>query len=89
MHKTQKLLIQNLYWNTSKNKYGITEFIETSTKYAGDSLDGINIKELFNSAITGRIGNTHLFNNILNIFGREFKSIISTIRNSANYYYYT
>lgn len=89
MHKTQKPLIQNLYWNTSKKKFGITEFIETSTKYAGDTLDGIDIKELFNSAITGRIGNTNLFNNILNIFGREFKSIISTIRNSAYNNYYT
>lgn len=54
-----------------------------------DNLDGIDIKEIFNSAITGKVGNTNIFNNILNIFGKEFKSIISTIRNSINNNYYT
>lgn len=49
----------------------------------------MNIKEIFSSAITGKIGNTNLFNSILNIFGKEFKSTISTLRNYTYYYYDT
>ena len=84
--------------NTSSNdeilkqqqqELGISDFIEKSKEYTKDNLDGIDIGEIFNSAITGRVGNTNLFNNILNLFGREFKSTISTIRNSTYYHYYT
>lgn len=74
----------------SKEKnYGISEFIKESNKYTESNLDGINIQEIFNSAITGRVGNTNFFNSILNLFGREFKDTISTIRNSSNNNYYT
>ena len=72
-----------------QQELGISDFIESSRKYTNDSLEGINIKEIFNSAITGRIGNTNLFNNILNLFGNEFKSTISTTRNYTNNHYYT
>lgn len=74
---------------SKKKNYGISEFIKESNKYTESNLDEINIQEIFNSAITGRVGNTNLFNSILNLFGREFKDTISTIRNSFNNNYYT
>lgn len=74
--------------SNSKN-FGISQFIDESTKYTKESLDGINIKEIFSSAITGKIGNTNLFNSILNVFGKELKSTISTLRNYINHHYYT
>ena len=58
-------------------------------RYTNKNLDGTNIKEIFDSAITGRVGNTNLFNNLLNLLGREFKSTISTIRNNTYYNYNT
>ena len=39
----------------------------------------MDIQNIFKEAITGRIGNTNLFNNILNILGRETKTAISNI----------
>ena len=72
-----------------QEELGISDFLEISNEYTKDNLEGTDIKEIFNSAITGRVGNSNLFNNILNLFGREFKSTISTIRNSTYYHYYT
>lgn len=74
--------------NKEKN-CGIYEFIEQSNKYTETTLDGIDIQDIFNSALTGRVGNTNLFNNILNLLGREFKNTISTIRHCINNYYST
>ena len=59
----------------------ITIFLNAK-KYTEDNLDGIDIKDLFNSAITGRVGNINLFNNVLNLLGREFKGTISSLRNN-------
>lgn len=58
---------------------GISDFISTSEEYTHDSLDGVNIQDVFKSAITGRIGNTNLFNNMLNVLGRETKTAVSNI----------
>lgn len=75
--------------NQQQQELGISEFINKANEYTKDNLEGINIKEIFDSAITGKIGNTNLFNNILNLFGKEFKSTISSMRNYINHYYYT
>ena len=68
--------------SSQQKELGISDFINISKKYTEDNLDGIDIKEVFNNAITGRVGNINLFNNILNLFGREFKSTISSLRYS-------
>lgn len=58
---------------------GISDFISTSKKYTQDSLTGLDIQDVFKSAITGRVGNTNLLNNILNVLGRETKTAVSNI----------
>lgn len=58
---------------------GISDFISTSKKYTQDSLAGLDIQGIFKSAITGRVGNTNLLNNILNVLGRETKTAVSNI----------
>ena len=68
--------------NSQEKELGISDFIRSSKEYTKDSFDGIDIGDVFKSAITGRVGNINLFNNILNLFGREFKSTISSIRHS-------
>lgn len=57
----------------------ISDFIINSKKYTEDSLKDLNMQDIFNEAITGRVGNTNLFNNILNIFGRETKTAVNNI----------
>ncbi len=68
--------------SSQQKELGISDFINISKKYTEDNLDGIDIKDLFNSAITGRVGNINLFNNVLNLLGREFKGTISSLRNN-------
>lgn len=64
---------------SQQESLGISDFISTSKKYANETLGNIDIQNIFKEAITGRIGNTNLFNNILNILGRETKTAISNI----------
>lgn len=75
--------------NEQEEQLKISDFIDLSEKYTKESLEGINIKELFDSALTGRIGNTNILNNILNIFGQEFKTTIKNIRHNINCYNHT
>lgn len=64
---------------SQQESLGISDFIDTSKKYIEGSFKDIDLQNIFQSAITGRIGNTNIFNNILNIFGREIKTAISNI----------
>lgn len=64
---------------SQQESLGISDFINTSQKYTKDSLDGIDVQKIFKEAITGRIGNTNIWNNLLNILGRETKTAICNI----------
>ena len=64
---------------SQQESLGISDFIDTSKKYIEGSFKDIDLQNIFQSAITGRIGNTNIFNNILKIFGREIKTAISNI----------
>lgn len=57
----------------------ISDFISISKKYIGESFEDLDIQNIFDDAITGRIGNSNLFNSILNVLGRETKTAISNI----------
>lgn len=57
---------------------GISEFIENADEYTS-VIDGIDIKEIFNNAKTGNIGNSNIINSILNLLGKELKDTIGTI----------
>lgn len=65
--------------NSQKETLGISDFINTSKEYTKDVLEDLNIQNIFDNAITGRIGNTNLFNNLLNLLGRETKTAVSNI----------
>ena len=65
--------------NSQKESLEISDFIEVSKKYTNESFKDLNLQNVFENAITGRIGNTNLFNSILNILGRETKSAVSNI----------
>lgn len=65
--------------DSQQESLGISDFIDTSKKYTEESFEDLDVQDIFNNAITGRIGNSNLFNNILNILGRETKTAISNI----------
>ena len=64
---------------SQKESLGISDFIEASKEYTKETFDDLNIQDIFEDAITGRIGNSNIFNSVLNILGRETKTAVSNI----------
>lgn len=64
---------------SQKELLGISDFIETSKKYTQESFGDLSIQDIFEDAITGRIGNSNIFNSVLNVLGRETKTAVSNI----------
>lgn len=64
---------------SQQQSLGISDFIITSKKYTKGALDGIDLNNVFEDAITGKIGNTNFFNKLLNILGKETKTAVSNI----------
>ena len=62
-----------------KEKFGITNFIEETHKYTDEFFDDMNISDMINSAIIGKIDNNKLLKKSLNIFGKEIVSSLKTI----------
>ena len=66
-----------------QENFGISNFIQETEKYTNEFFEDINISNIINSAITGKIDNKSLLNKILSIFGEEtvltFKTIISIL----------
>ncbi len=58
---------------------GITDFINTSKEYMGDTLGDLNLQDIFSSAVTGEIENTNIFKKALDLIGKETKTAISNI----------
>ena len=65
--------------NSQQESLEISDFIKTSKQYAQTTLGDVDLQNIFEDAITGRIGNTNLFNSFLNILGRETKTAVSNI----------
>lgn len=64
---------------SQQQSLGISDFIITSKKYTKGALDGIDLNNVFEDAIAGKIGNTNFFNKLLNILGKETKTAVSNI----------
>lgn len=64
---------------SQKDSLGISEFIEMSKKYIQNDFEVLEINNIFEEAITGRIGNKNIVNSILNILGRETKTALCNI----------
>lgn len=64
---------------TQKESLGISDFIEASKEYTKETFGDLNIQDVFEDAITGRIGNSNIFNSVLNVLGRETKTAVSNI----------
>ena len=62
-----------------KENFGINDFINETDKYTNDFFEDINISDILNSAIIGKVDNNKLLIKILNVFGKEIVSSIKTI----------
>ena len=59
--------------------FGIYSFLENAKQYTGEFFEGIDIQEILNSAIKGDIDNTSMYQRILNLFGKEVKTGITSL----------
>ena len=62
-----------------QDTFGISDFVKETDKYTNDFFDDINISDVLNSAITGKVDNNSIFKKILNLFGKEIVSSLKTI----------
>lgn len=62
-----------------QDNFGISDFINETEKYTNEFFDDINISDVLNSAITGKVDNNNIFKKILKIFGEEIASSLKTI----------
>lgn len=59
----------------------IPDFISKSENYTEENFPNLNINELLQSAISGKVDNKSIYSNILSLFGKE---VVSTLRILAN-----
>ncbi len=63
--------------------FGIQSFIENSKEYSGEFFKDINIEDILNSAIKGKIDNSTIYKRILKLLGEEvqvgLKSLVSIL----------
>ena len=62
-----------------KETFGISSFIDETKKYTNDFFEDMNISDVINSAITGKIDNNKILKKLLKIFGKEIVSSLKTI----------
>ena len=74
---------------SQKESFGISSFIKEAEKYTKDTFDDISMNEVLNSAILGEIDNNTIINKIINLFGKELKSMLKVLRYNFSYYCYT
>ena len=65
--------------NEEQETFGINDFAQETEKYTNEFFNDMNISEIINSAITGKINNNKILNKILKIFGKEIVSSLKTI----------
>ena len=82
------VIVNNIsYAKTSDNEtiedqqeeFKIEDFIDESKEYSGDFFDGIDIGNLLNDAISGKVDNSTLINRIWNLIGSEVGTTIKSI----------
>lgn len=56
---------------TQQESLNISSFLKEVEKYTSSIYEDINVKDMFNLALTGKIDNEKLFKSILNILGKE------------------
>ena len=62
-----------------KSNFGIETFIKETEKYKGDFFNDVDINNVFENAISGKVENNNIFEKILSITGKEFISSIKTV----------
>lgn len=62
-----------------QKSFGISDFVKETEKYTDDFFYDMNVSDMINNAISGKIDNTTLLKKILNLLGKEVKATLQTL----------
>jgi len=65
--------------STTQEKFNISGFIEQAEKYMGEAFGEIDLSDVLNQAIQGKIDNQSLYKNIIKLLGQEMSSSIKIL----------
>lgn len=77
--QNNKMNIDTSTIDEQKELFGISDFVKESQKYSGDFFKDIDLADTLNQAISGKIDNNTIYKKILNLFGTEVRSSITTL----------
>lgn len=64
---------------SQQDSLNVSSFLKEVEKYTSSTFQDIDVKELFNSALTGNVDNGKLFKNVLGLLGREVTGSITVL----------
>ena len=64
---------------STKEEFNIKGFIDEAEKYTGDFFEDMDLTDMFNQAIQGKIDNQKLYKKIINLLGKEVTSSLKTL----------
>ena len=59
---------ENEIMNNTQEKFNINSFIKEADKYTGDFLEDVNLGDMLNQAIQGKVDNKTLYQKIFNMY---------------------
>ena len=65
--------------NNTQEKFNINSFIKEADKYTGDFLEDVNLGDMLNQAIQGKVDNKTLYQKIFKMFGKEITVSLKTL----------
>ena len=66
-------------YEEQKETFGINSFIKEAEKYSGEFFEDVDFGEILNSAISGNIDNSKIYNKIFSLFGSEVVKGITSL----------
>ena len=70
---------ENEVMNNTQEKFNINSFIKEADKYTGDFLEDVNLGDMLNQAIQGKVDNKTLYQKIFKMFGKEITVSLKTL----------
>ena len=86
---TQEQDTQDEIIESQKSSLNINTFVDEAQRYTGEIFEDIDMNELLNAAIRGKIDHNIIGKNILKLLGKEVIGSITVIRKYHCYYFNT
>lgn len=64
---------------STQERFNINGFLKESEEYTGDFFENIDLKNMFNEAVQGKINNQTIYKKIIKIFGQEVSSSLKIL----------